>query len=101
MKYYIFLFFSVAIAYFLRRNFQGFLGLLASKLLDTSDEKKRYLAYGFDISSASLLTDCRNYYNWATNQGEGGLLVDDSVLMKLFMGGILTFIIFATFSSML
>ena len=91
---------SIALAYFLRANVQGFLGLLGSKLLDTSDDKKRELENGFDTSSASIFTDCRNYYYWATNRGAGGVL-DDSVLMKLFWGGLLTVIFFVTFISIL
>ncbi len=72
----------MAIAYFHRANFQGFLRLLPSKLIDTSDEKKRYLSNGFDISTASLLADCRSFYHWATNRGDSGILVDDSFLIN-------------------
>ena len=97
MKYFILFGISITAAYFLRANFTGFTGLLVSKIFSNTYEKKNDKELGFDIDNASILSDCRNYYNWSNEIYPNGWC-DDSFFMKFSNGAFLTFLFFILLS---
>lgn len=86
---------SIIAAYFLRKNFQGFMGLLSFKIFSNTGQKTEIKERGFDIDNSSVISDCRNFYNWTNGDGGHGwsVLADDSFFSKLAAGAGLTLII--------